>query len=59
MIIKVSPHNVIFQGIEPRPGAGQRTGENKTLSIWEQRDEGLRAGIPLGRLGGKSEVNGR
>lgn len=60
-IIKVSPQNVIFQG---RAGAGSGTddgsvGGTKHSHVWEQPDEGLRAGIPLGRWAGKSEVKGR
>lgn len=61
-IIKVCPQNVIFQR---RAWAGSGTDDRsaegtKQCSIWERRDEGLRAGIPLGRpwreRGGKRKV---
>lgn len=60
-IIKVCPRNVIFQR-RARAGSGTDDGSSggtKHGSIWEQRDGGLRAGIPLGRWGWKSEVKGR
>lgn len=57
-IIKVCPQNVIFQR---RAWAGSRTDDRSTegtkhCSIWERRDEGLRARIPLGRQWREREV---
>lgn len=57
-IIKVCPQNVIFQR---RAWAGSGTDDRsakgtKHCSIWERRDEGLRAGSPLGRPWREREV---
>lgn len=60
-VIKVCPQNVIFQrGARAGSGTddGSSVGGTKHGSVWERRDEGLRAAIPPGEVG-RSEVKGR